>query len=230
MIFPRVKSILKSMGYVLYDRPYELNIVGVRSRSIIPNRFDDEIHVFYKTRIGTWNYHIFKATTDPGTFWLEHPENPQGTAMLAGGQYVDAFELGSHKGQYTALIQKKPVTVWRDYDRRATLDFKNGTKYTGMFGIQMHRAESQGSTKYVDKYSAGCQVFENANDFNLFIALCLQHEKLYGNTFTYTLLDFRALRRETYRRIIMGAAAAGTLLWGWFMSRPEQPEKVYSTN
>lgn len=229
MIFPRVKSILKSAGYVLYDRPYELNIVGVRSRSIIPDRFDDEIHVFYKTGGWHWNYHIFKATTDPGTFWLEHPENPQGTAMLAGGQYVDAFELGSHKGQYTALLQKKPVTVYRDYDRKAMLDFNNGTRYTGMFGIQIHRAESKGTTRYIDKYSAGCQVFASAQDFALFIQLCLEHEKLYGNSFTYTLLDFRALRRETYKRIAMVAAAAGTMFWGWLMSR-QGKETVYSTN
>jgi len=43
----RIKGILKEYGFVLYTRPYELNSVGLRSKSVESNAFDDEIHVFY---------------------------------------------------------------------------------------------------------------------------------------------------------------------------------------
>lgn len=215
MVLQKLRAILKHKGYKLFTRPYELNIVGLRSASTIPNRFDDEIHVFYKVSPSKWNYHVYKATTDPGTFWLRNPMQEQGTAILAEGQFVNSYVLGMHRGQYKALVQRKPVTIKRDYDRDATLDFLNGKKSTGYFGINVHRASSQGTTKYVDKFSAGCQVFENANAFQQFLSLCENHNKLYGNQFTYTLIDFRAVKRETYRRIAIVAGIVGLTALGY---------------
>jgi hypothetical protein len=215
MIFPRVKSILRNKGFVLHKRPYELNIVGVRTRSTKANRFDDEIHVFYKSKPLKWEYHIFKGTTDHGTFWLENPMQPQGTAILAQGQYVNAYKIGLHLGKYKALVQVAPVTIMRDYDRNAKLDFFNGQKDTGLFGINIHRAMSKGTTKFIDKYSAGCQVFQNADDFLRFMEMCEKHSSLYGNRFTYTLLDFRAMRRESIKRIVVGTLTLGLGLIGY---------------
>lgn len=216
MILPRVISILRQKGFVIHTRPFELNIVGIRSRNVLPNRFDDEIHVFYKSKPRKWEYHIFKATTDPGTFWLENPMQPQGTAILAQGQYVNAYQIGMHLGKYKALVQAGPVKIMRDYDRNAKLDFLNGKKEEGYFGINIHRAFAVGKTKIVDKYSAGCQVFANASDFYFFLELAERHSKLYGNKFTYTLLDFRAMRRESLRRIAIGTLTLGLGLIGYF--------------
>jgi hypothetical protein len=212
MILGKLKALLKHNGYKVFTRPYELNIVGLRADSVVPNRFDDEIHVFYKVSPTKWNYHVFNATTDPGTFWLRNPMNPQGTGILEKGQYIDAYQLGMHRGQYQALIQKKPVTVIRDYDRDATLDFNNGKKETGYFGVNIHRAAVQGTTRTVDKYSAACQVFENAEAFQQFLALCKRHASLYGNKFTYSLIDFRSVKRETIRRWSIGLGTAGGVI------------------
>ena len=212
MILGKLRAILRHKNYKLYTRPYELNIVGMRGDSIIPNRFDDEMHVFYKTDKDQWNYHVFKCTTDPGTYWLQNPMQPQGTGILAQGQYIDTYQLGLHRGEYEALVQRKPVTVIRDYNRNALLDFNNGTRTTGLYGINIHRASAHGETKTVGKYSAGCQVFENADAFAQFIRLCEHHRDLYGNHFTYTLIDFRAMRRETQRRKAMGFGIAGGII------------------
>lgn len=211
----KIKSILKRKGYVLYTRPYELNIVGLRSKHTKSEKFDDEIHVFYKISSIKWNYHVFKATTDPGTYWLKNPMNPQGTLILAQGQFVDAYQIGLHQGKYPALIQRKPVSVMRDYDRDAYLDFFNGKKEEGFFGVNIHRALVSGKTKYIEKFSAGCQVFEDANDYEKFLLLCDKHRSLYGNVFTYTLIDFRALRREGLRRATIGAVSLGLGLWAY---------------
>ena len=215
----RIKSILKQNGYALYTEPYRLNIVGLRSESIVPNRFDDEIHVFYVKSDGSWNYHIWAATTDPGTFWLNNPVYEQGTAILAQGQYQNSYAIGKHKGLYEALVQTKPVTVIRDYDRDALLDFYNGEKQTGNFGINIHRAESTGSTKQINKYSAGCQVFQNAHDFEQFMTLCEQHRKLYGNSFTYALVDFRSMRRVTIKKVVTALSVSAAMALGWMVFR-----------
>lgn len=211
MVLQKIKAILRHKGYKIFTRPYELNIVGLRSKSTIPNRFDDEIHVFYKVSALNWHYHVFKATTDPGTYWLRQPLQPQGTAILAEGQNINAYSLGLHRGKYLALVQVMPITVIRDYNRDAVLDFMNGTKTRGMYGINIHRANQTGTTKTVDKNSAGCQVFENANDFAFFIELCKKHASLYGNHFTYSLIDFRAVKRQNARYIAAGIGAAGLL-------------------
>ena len=213
----QLKSILNSNGYTIYSRPYQLNIVGVRSISTEANKFDDQIHVFYMTEKGIWNYHIFDATTDPGTYWLKNPMQSKGTAILAQGQYLDAYGIGLHRGKYKALVQTKPVTIIRDYDRDALLDFNNGMTITGLFGINIHRAAVSGRTVAVDKYSAGCQVFADAKDFNNFMSLCEKHSLLYGNKFTYTLIDFRALRRKIAKNLLLaGTAALAFGVGAWF--------------
>jgi hypothetical protein len=226
MVLGKLKAILRHKGYRLFTRQYELNIVGMRADSTVPNRFDDEIHVFYKVSPTKWNYHVYKATTDPGTFWLLNPMQPQGTAILAEGQYLDSHSIGLHKGEYEALVQARPLTVIRDYERIAKLDFMNGKRETGYFGIDIHRANAIGTTKYVDKYSAGCQVFENAEAFKQFLALCERHSRYYGNQFTYTLIDFRAVKRETYRRIAISTGIFGLLAIGFALTGTEKIKSI----
>ena len=195
-----IQALLQKKGYRLFVRPYELNIVGVRTDNVKPNAFDDAIYVFFNNGEGKLIEHQFSATTDPGTYWLKNPMNPQGTAILKEGQYLQAYGLGLHRGKYLALVQKRPVTVMRDYDRNAVLDFLNGREDKGLFGINIHRASESGTTKIVDHYSAGCQVFSSATDYVLFMALCERHKQLYGNVFTYTLIDERALVRESKKK------------------------------
>jgi hypothetical protein len=211
----KLKSIARKLGYVIYTKPYQLNIWGVRSTETRANEFDDHIHVFYTTGkskggMRHWEYHVFRATTDPGTYWLKNPMMPQGSAILAQGQYVDAYEIGLHRGKYAALVQRKKVSVIRDYNRDSTLDFFNGRLETGLFGINIHRALREGITPYIDKHSAGCQVFENASDFYKLMQLAERHRSLYGNSFTYTLVDERATRRSMLKRMFFGTLAAGS--------------------
>jgi hypothetical protein len=186
-------SSLKKKGYVIYDKPNQLNIVGVRNKTTIPNKFDDLIYVFWKNEKNEWVGKYFTSTTDPGTYYLKNPLSKLGTAILKQGQYVDSYAIGKHKGQYDALVQVKPVTVIRDYDRNAILDFLNGREEKGLFGINIHKAGKDSSD--VNNWSAGCQVFQKSADFNNFMDLAEKHRKLYGNKFTYTLIDERAYNR-----------------------------------
>lgn len=93
--------------------------------------------------------------------------------------------------------------VIRDYNRNNVLDFNNGKEESGMFGINIHRADSTGTRKTIDKYSAGCQVFASADDFNKFMEMAYKQKDLYGNKFTYTLIDERTYNRRRRRRILI---------------------------
>lgn len=159
---------------------FNFMLVGIRSKANIPNEFDDLLGVVKNDKI-TW----FTATTNPGTHWLKNLLNPKGTALLKPNQYIDTWKLGLHQGKYEALVQNKAVVVYRDKDldniaeETADLDI-------GMFGINIHRANENAVSKFIDKWSAGCQVLNNPKEFKELLALC----KLSGlKTFTYTLLN-----------------------------------------
>lgn len=217
----QIKQLAKQKGYIIYDEPYKLNIWGFRANSNVPNVFDDELHVFTniaKTGKPNWAYFVFKITTDPGTYWLKNPLNDQGTAILKAGQYVDTYAIDMHRGKYLALCQRlRKVTVIRDYNRDAILDFYNGRESTGMFGINLHRANRVGSTYTIDKNSAGCQVFKNAADFAFFMKLCEVHRQLHGNIFTYTLIDKRVEFRQKLKKITIAGVLMGILFGGYFL-------------
>ncbi len=214
----KIKTIAKEKGYKLYNLPFQLNIWGFRANKETPNVFDDELHVFTnisQTKIAKWAYFVFKITTDPGTYWLKNPMNPQGTAILKAGQYIDTYRIDRHLGKYYALCQRlKKVTVIRDYNRDAILDFYNGKEATGMFGINIHRARKVGTTYTVDRHSAGCQVFKNVKDFDFFMQLCELHRSLYGNKFSYTLVDKRMEHRRALKQITIGSVLVGLFLGG----------------
>lgn len=199
---------LKDKDYVIYDQPFQLNIVGVRNAESQPNKFDDQLYVFYKDENWNWVLKEYPITTDTGTFWLLNPMSNLGTAMLKEGQYIDAYKQGLHKGQYTALVQDKPVTTYRDYDRNAVFDFGQ-RETTGNYGINIHKAGAD--SQNVDKWSAGCQVFQKSEDFQEFMQLTDKHKANFGNKFTYTLLDERALERKGRRFLLYGGMSASLI-------------------
>ena len=99
-----IQATLLQKGFKTFSRPFELNIVGIRSNSTKPNSFDDTLNIYYKTSDGKWQFHQFAATTDPGTYWLMNPMNPQGTAIVKHGQYINSHRIGMHRGKYLALV------------------------------------------------------------------------------------------------------------------------------
>ena len=58
-----------------------------------------------------------------------------------------------------------------------------------MFGINIHRANKWGTSTQIDKWSAGCQVIANNEDFLQFMTLANSAKDIWGNSFTYTLIE-----------------------------------------
>ena len=185
--YSELKKNVIDAGHAWFDNGnYNLNIVGVRTLDVTANSFNDYIYIAFKTG-GNEHIFCFDATTDPGLFWRENPINIDGAAIVKSGQYRGLWKIGKHQGKYPALIQRKPVTVYRDNNSDHKLDF-DGEQQTGHFGINLHHASGTGTSKQVDKWSAGCQVLANVHDHELFMAICNKAASLYSNSFTYTLL------------------------------------------
>lgn len=163
-----------------YEFPNHLHLVGIRSRANKPNEFDDLIAVINNNEI-TW----YTCTTNPGTHWLLNLLNPKGAALLKPGQYLNTWQLGLHQGKYQALTQCKNVTVFRDGDKDNIAEESKVTE-TGIFGINIHRANEKLVSKLIDKWSAGCQVLNNPQQFNELLTKCKQSGL---KQFTYTLLN-----------------------------------------
>ncbi len=191
-------KILEEKGYKFFTKgSYNLNIIGIRSdqNKKVTDLFDDALVVVYKTDSGIWQKKIYRITTEPGRYYMtQNLLNSKGTSILAPGQYRGCWAIGLHRGKYKALVQKKPIFVYRDNNKDMVYDLKPEKLDFGVFGINIHRSNEFEPTAFVNNYSAGCQVFANPNDFKSFMRLCeLQRERFKSNSFTYTLLDEKDL-------------------------------------
>ena len=188
-----IHAAMAARGYRIFQGPgaFDLNIVGIRARNAVPNRFDDWMTVSYRDETADdWAFYAWPCTTDPGLFYLQHPLNVNGTAILKAGQYRSSHAIRKHQGRYDALCQKPgtdlPVHRDRNEDGRLDLD---APVITNGSGINIHRAHATRASTVVGKWSAGCQVFADPTDFAVFMTLARRARDVWGNGFTYTLLD-----------------------------------------
>jgi hypothetical protein len=192
----KIEAAVKAKGYKWFDEgDYNLNIVGVRNSetgNAITNKFDDYITVSYKVD-GKWQFEIFEATTDPGLHWAENLLNKDGVAILVPGQYRGSHTIGLHQGKYEALKQQKPVKVYRDNNKDGNYDMLEENIKEGIYGINIHRASATGTSTQIDKWSAGCQVIANNQNFNRLMELAHKSKAKWGNSFTYTLIESKDL-------------------------------------
>lgn len=159
----------------------KFHLIGTRSKADKPNAFDD---IFYL--VNGLDIKVYSGTTNPGVYWQNNFDaKKEGVAVLKPGQYVDKWMLGKHHGEYEAWTQALPVTVYRDADKDGKSE-ATANEDTGLFGINIHRANEKWKSTVIDKWSAGCQVFNDPLQYAQFIAL--SHESG-QKLFTYTLLD-----------------------------------------
>tara|TARA_B100000963_G_scaffold361518_1_gene397396 strand:- start:2723 stop:3322 length:600 start_codon:yes stop_codon:yes gene_type:complete len=193
MIVNQVHNLFDEKGYAFFFKgDYNLNIIGVRGENRDANKFDDSLLCIYKIN-GEWVVDDYTITTDAGTHWLENPMNKKGCAILKCNQYRGCYKLGLHRGEYMALVQKGKVEVYRDNNKDNFLDLDESTLDEGYFGINIHRSNPRTESKSVDKWSAGCQVFQKKSSYDKFIGTCLKASDLWGDKFTYTLINEKEL-------------------------------------
>ena len=96
----------------------------------------------------------FRASTDPGWYWIKHPMNPKGCAILTEATHL--FKLGVHQQKYPALVQAEDFVVWR-------LDTDGNRKKKGN-AVDIH-IHSGGPGMDVGSFSAGCQVIQSPEGY-----------------------------------------------------------------
>ena len=189
----QIQIAVQELGYKWFEgsNDYDVNIVGVRNSSTykkVTNQFDDYLTLSYQIE-GEWKFYCWEVTTDPGSYWMAHPINKDGCAILVPGQYRGSHEIGLHQGKYEALKQKKSVKVYRDDNKDDVYDTDEDTIKEGIYGINIHRSNPYDESYYVNKWSAGCQVFKKVKDFNMLMDICYKAKDQWGNSFTYTLIE-----------------------------------------
>ena len=190
----QIESAVKAKGYKWFENgDYNVNIVGIRNMETgdrVTNRFDDHLTISYKVD-GEWCYEIFNCTTDPGDDWMDKPMLEKGCAILVPGQYRGSHKLRLHQGKYLALGQKKPMKIYRDANLDGKYDLIEESVREELIGINIHRATSRagGKSSRVDKWSAGCQVIADNDDWHEFLDICQAAREIHGNSFSYTLLE-----------------------------------------
>lgn len=182
----QIKDALLRKDAPLFTGELNLTLVGIRSKDTDSNAFNDLLCVLYE-QDGKLQLVKFPCSTDPGLYYREHPINVLGTAILKPGHYRQCWRLGAHQGKYKALVQRGPMTVYRDRNKDGKLDLDN--EQTGLFGLNLHKATVNGYSLQVDKWSAGCQVLADSKDFDTLMDLVKQSAEQYGDSFSYTLLD-----------------------------------------
>jgi len=187
---PSLIKSLEDLDHVVFkndSKPFNLNIVGIRSDNPVVNKFNDLLVIFWRYE-GYWNIFQTQITTLAGSGFLINPMNKKGCAILVPDQYRSTYKLDLHRGKYLALCQRQPVAVYRDNNKDFIYDYENSPVDVGMHGINLHRASAYQEIENVDRNSAGCQVTQDPNDYKFCINLYKQAQTQWGEWFTYTLI------------------------------------------
>lgn len=208
----KIFSFYEKMGYTFFTNGnYNMNNGAIRSINTESDKFDDIYFQLYKVNT-MWKLDKYLCTTDPGKHWLFNPMNVNGTSIVMKGQHFGTHKLGYHRNSYLALVQKKELPYVRDNNRDSKLDFslfedEKNIKY-GIQGFNHHRASEWKTLFNVGKYSAGCTVIQNPQEYSRFINNCKRQiivregnpnisindilNSKY-NSFTYTLFEEKDL-------------------------------------
>lgn len=196
-----VIEVLKGKGYPVFDgRDFDLTLFGIRTNIGGPtgqsrqyDTFDDHIGVLWREQ-GKMQMLLVDGTTDPGLYYLQHPINADGTAIMVPDHYPGLWQKGPHgRGRVDAFRQKGEVAVYRDRDRDNYLDMgghisvQRGTR----FWINLHPATYRvgGRARSIGQWSAGCQVIQDWKDWSRFVRLRDEQIRRTGvDSFSYSLV------------------------------------------
>lgn len=197
-ILSQIKAAYQSKGYTYFGgtKPYNLNIWGIRKQFGVIDLFDDVLGISYVDEIGKEQMLLHKATCDPGKYYmLTKLGHPNGTFVLAPGQYLGCWKTGQHgKTDYLALVQKPDFgdfKGWRDnildgqLQRRLTTD---GIFFNDVKGLNMHRSNTSYAA-LVGEYSAGCQVRQYNVSHAKVMEIIKKSLAYFPDSFTYTFFD-----------------------------------------
>jgi len=195
---------LKRLNYVIYSKPFEMNIVGIRYQNAgdpYSNKFMDRLYLIYKNDQGALKAHWYPISTMPGKYYgnadakanklfkdTDKMKKRGGIGMLQPSQSFHWYikEYLGEKALYPGN-QK----FYRDKNsgvNKITYSTSGESPNTGML---IHKAfnRNQGKNTYgVFNWSEGCQVIQSPSDLDQIFGLLEKHKAKYGNKFSYVLI------------------------------------------
>lgn len=192
--YKKIREVYEEKKHVFFEKPWDINIIGIRSNSMLVDEFNDAIGFIIKDDFGHISTMFFQASTKPGRYWLkEKMANLNGTFTLAEGQYRRCWQMGDHKGKYVALDQTPIASFkgWRDKDNDGQFDW-SGELYRDVKGLELHTTSLINEVKKVGAYSAGCQITQNEAHHFIMMGYIEESMKRVGSKYvSYTLLNER---------------------------------------
>ena len=182
-----IVAAMRREGYVVDTPPGEINIVYVEGLNEDGKVNDDAADKWNDLRVvigfegdkpvilGKW-----RATTEPGADYTEHPVNPAGAARIKFGQY-QAWRVGMHRGDHEALVQRGKVTVCRDLNKDM-IRTGDARDVGDNFGINQHGPSgAEEAPDNVGKFSAGCLVGKTMAGHRAFMAIVKADPRFVAN-------------------------------------------------
>ncbi len=197
MNYNDLKQKYLKMGYKFRTDKMALNLFGERSVNSQSDKFDDIVGCAWVNENSVPCIVNYKATTDPGKYWLQNPMNKKGTIIMVPGQYLEAYGIGKHKGEYEAFVQIAHIAYVRDNNKDTVLDFslyRDKEKFKkevfwDICGTNLHRSSAWNIIPFIGQYSAGCQVLQNPKEFATLIELRDKSALKGWKKFDYTLFE-----------------------------------------
>lgn len=215
---------MKSKGYVILTRPYEMNIVGIRRQyegTAYSNIFKDDMYlIFKKDTSDKWEIKKYKISTMPGYYQTTEGgksidikssttmQSRGGMGILKPAQYINVYQMGIHCGA-EAMTTLGPQKAYRDKSKGNIIKYTSENE--GYFGMFIHKGYLGGTV--VNNWSEGCQIFCTATELEDFFKWCKMHRDKYGNKFNHTLMeerDVQAVKARLEAQAAERAAAEAT--------------------
>ena len=183
----------------------EVNIFGLRDTSDMSRSvWNDFIGIATLGKV-----FLYRGTCDPSAYWTSvggAATDKKGVAHICLGWYPRAYQVGYHgvsspSFKHEALLQVGKVKIWRDGNNNFRQDDSDIIQ-EGWFGCNIHRASAVGKEATIGRYSAGCQVVQDPDDFKEFMAVIKASAPyLRGrrHAFGYLLMSIREVPEEYLR-------------------------------
>ena len=203
----------------VYDQPGYINFFGVRNY-ICDNTFNDTLYIYWKEGDTFKGCKTTGFTTKPGKTkvlgvlrdgQLDPDRNEEGVAIVKEGWHPNIWKIGSHKGEYDALVQTGDILITRDitqykytpvlvdiltYELTYVLRTTGNTFKGSSFGINLHRSKENGKSTLVDGWSAGCQVFASSSEFDEMMTMARNAKSAGQEKFSYFLTNIDTYREQ----------------------------------
>lgn len=170
----------------------EVNIFGIRvSENPLSDKFNDYIGIaFLDHPTQTWQWRLYKGTTDPGRQWIQSSVNGgSGASFMGLGWQPDIWVVGAHKGRkhengYQFVVDPALIALGAKQrvfrDRNQTGKQEDEKEFTAWEDLNCHCASFSYTGKdseLVGPWSAGCQVIQSRKDWNEFIGYIVNSQK-----------------------------------------------------